>query len=137
MAKTETLLEELDGLSLMVEEITKPAAPKEPDPEPVVEQSADLEAIAQRIKEQLPAIEEILATAEKTAPLKRFVWLAWGAIQSLVSNLDGIADEVKKKGAEVGKDTAAAVAAVEDLKKALQPVQDAVDHLNSISKVNA
>lgn len=136
MANIKDLMDELNGLTALVEEVTfKPAVePVAPTPEPVQHAEADLNTIGKRLKDELSAIEEIIATSDKSTPLKRFIWLAWGSIQSLQTNLEGVASEVEKQGRALQKDPTAAVRTIEDLKRVLHPVADAVDHLNSISK---
>lgn len=132
MPKTEELLEELQGLAKLVEDMKSP-----PKPTPVVVEqvSTDLESAARRIKEMLSAVEEILVSAEETAPFRRFVWLGWGAVQSLVSSLDGAVEEIQRHGKAFEKDVTGAVQVVEDLKRLLAPVREALDRLSSISKV--
>lgn len=138
MANIKELMEELDGLTAMVEQASvekpTPAAP-ESDQAAVQHAEADLTTIEKRLKDELSAIEEIIATAEKATPLKRLIWLSWGSVQSLQTCLEGIATELEKQGRSLEKDPTAAVRAVEDLKRVLHPVVDAIDHLNSISKV--
>lgn len=136
MANLTRLLAELADLEKVSSEPERAPEPVQTPPLPVtpVEPAADLETAARRLKEQLPAIQEIVTTADKTAPLKRFIWLGWGAVQSLVSNLDGVEEEIKKKGAEIGKDTTMAVQVLSDLRKLIEPLQDAIDSLNTVSK---
>jgi hypothetical protein len=128
----ERLFEDLNNLLKMIEEEPKPSSP--PPAALEAPQPQDLESAAKRLKDQLAAIQEIVTTAEKTAPLKRFIWLAWGAVQSLASDIDGIEEELRKKGKEIGKDTTAAVKVIADLKKLMEPLTDAIDSLNTISK---
>jgi translation initiation factor IF-2 len=133
MPKLEQLLEDLNDLNSMVDGLLKPTPVQAPEVK-VSGQRADLEAAAKQIKDVLPTVEEVIAGAEKSPVMKRFIWLAWNSLQALVSTLDGLTDEIRAHGEAVGTDVSGAVSAIEDLKKTLAPVQDAMDRLNSISK---